>query len=234
MNDRSNVSVLVPAAGRGMRLGGERKQFRLLGGASILVRTLEVFERHPLIASLIVAAPPGEVAGLADTLRQEGIHKLLDVVPGGATRQDSVAAALAVVPEDVSIVLVHDSVRPLLPSDCVTAIVEVVDEHGAAALALPLADTVRKGEHDVFGPTVPRSGLYRMQTPQGFRRDWFDEAHRAARDGGYSATDDVDLVQRIGRSVRIVHGAATNLKITTPSDWDLAEALWARRHAPAS
>ncbi len=213
---------------------GKRKQFRLLGGTPILVRTLAVFESHPLVGSLVVAAPPREVAALEDTLRRAGIRKLLDVVPGGATRQESVAAALAALPEDVSVVLVHDAVRPLLPSDRVTAVIEAVREWGAAALALPVADTLRRGQDDAFGPIVSRAGLYRMQTPQGFRRDWFEEAHRAAQNGEYDATDDAALVQRIGRTVRIVEGTSTNVKITTPSDWELAEALWESMHSPAS
>ena len=226
MNDLYNVAVLIPAAGRGARMGGRTKQFRLLGGTPILLRTLGVFENHPMIDSVVVAVRPEDVEGMADTLRNHGIRKTLDVVPGGKSRQESVAAAFAVLSEAVDIVLVHDAVRPFLPHDRVSAIIEAVREHGAAALAVPLTDTLRRGDGEIFGPTVDRSRLYRMQTPQGFRRDWFEEAHRTARVEGYSETDDVALVQRMGHTVRIVEGTSTNIKITTPSDWVLAQALW--------
>ena len=234
MNDRSKVAVLIPAAGHGARMGGTPKQFRLLGGSTILLRTLGVFESHPLIDSLAVAVHSDAVEGLADALRRKGIHKTFDVVAGGSSRQESVAAALAVLPDTVDVVLVHDAVRPFLPSGRITAVIEAVREHGAAALAVPLTDTLRRGERGLFGHTIDRSGLYCMQTPQGFRRDWFEDAHERARQGGYSETDDVALVQRLGRDVKIVEGTSSNIKITTPADWALAKALWESEQAEIS
>lgn len=227
MNDRPNVAVLVPAAGRGLRMGGEPKQFRDLGGAPILQQTLSIFQAHPDVDAIIVAAPSNEVVNLRGRLRHAGISKLMDVVAGGASRQDSVGAALGALPSSVDIVLVHDAVRPFVPADRISAIVQEVRKYGAAALAISLSDTLRKGSDGAFGATVPRSGLYRMQTPQGFRRDWFEDAHKKAQQEAYQETDDVALVQRLGHPVRIVPGASTNIKITTPDDWQLAQALWA-------
>ncbi len=234
MIDRPKVAVLVPAAGRGARIGGTRKQFRELGGSSILHQTLALFDLHPQVDVVVVAAPPKECANLPDELRRAGISKLLDVVPGGSSRQDSVASALAALPPSVEIVLVHDAVRPFLPADRLTAVLDAVFDCGAAALAVPVPDTLRKGDGDSFGSTVLRSGLYRMQTPQGFRRDWLEKAHRQARRSGYRETDDVGLVQRAGYVVRIVKGASTNIKITTPEDWELARALWENIRAETS
>lgn len=234
MTDPSEVAVIIPAAGRGLRIGGKKKQFRLLGGTPILVRTLQSFDRHPLVGSLVVVVPPDDVTTAGDSLRAEGIEKLLEVVAGGKSRQASVAAALSVLSPQISLVLVHDGVRPLLPNRCITAVIEAVHEFGAAALALPVADTLRSSDGAYFDETVPRSGLYRMQTPQGFRRDWFDEAHHAARESNYSATDDVALLQRFGRKVRIVEGDSSNIKITTPSDLALAEALLAAQKTAVS
>ncbi len=220
------VAVLVPAAGEGKRLGGHRKQFRRLGGQPLLVQTLGVFERHPQVDHLLVAAPDEAAEVLELELRASGLTKLVAVVPGGATRQASVCAALRAVPPGVEVVLVHDAVRPFVAPAHLTDVIAAVRAGGAAALAIPIVDTLRRGLGYHFGETVPREGLYRMQTPQGFRRDWFEAAHEAARRLGYLATDDVDLVQRAGRSVRIIAGSAINIKITTPEDWDLALLLW--------
>jgi 2-C-methyl-D-erythritol 4-phosphate cytidylyltransferase len=223
----AGVAVLVPAAGQGLRLGGSTpKQFRQLGGQPLLVQTLLRFEHHPAVDHLVVAAPAAELASLRDVLPAAGLTKLAAIVAGGATRQDSVGAALAAAPEGAGIVLVHDAVRPFITAESISAVIAAVWADGAAALALPMTDTVRRGVEGRFGETVPRAGLYRMQTPQGFRRDWFTAAHAAAVRRGFQATDDVDLVQHLGHSVRIVPGSPRNVKITTPDDWDLARLLW--------
>jgi 2-C-methyl-D-erythritol 4-phosphate cytidylyltransferase len=220
------VAVLIPAAGEGTRLGGRRKQFRRLGGEPLLVQTLRVFERHPEIDHLLVAAPDEATEVLEAELRRVGLLKLAAVVAGGATRQASVQSALAAVPPDVDVVLVHDAVRPFVEAAHLSAVIQAVRAEGAAALALPVVDTMRYGDAAGFGATVAREGLYRMQTPQGFRRDWFEEAHDQAGAQHVMATDDVELVQRLGRPVRIIVGSPRNIKITTPEDWELAQLLW--------
>lgn len=221
------VAVVIPAAGFGRRMGGApgepRKQFRTLDGAPVLVRTLEVFERHPDVASIVVAGPVGEADELESELSGYGLTKLHAVVEGGATRQESVGRGLDAVPADSGIVLVHDAVRPFLPADRLRAVIDAAREHGAAALAVPMADTVRRGT-EVFGETIPRDGLWRMQTPQAFQIEILREAH--AHFAEVPGTDEVELVQRLGHAVRIVEGSALTFKITTPADWALAEALW--------
>ncbi len=203
-------------------MGRARKQFRTLGGAPVLVQTLRVFERHPAVAALVVAGPVAEADDLADEIRGYDLTKLYAVVEGGATRQESVGRGLDAVPADTDLVLVHDAVRPFLPADRLSAVIAAARDHGAAALAVPVADTVRRGS-GTFGETVPRDGLWRMQTPQAFRLDLLREAHTAA---DVSGTDEVELVQRLGYAVQIVEGSALTFKITTPDDWALAEALW--------
>jgi 2-C-methyl-D-erythritol 4-phosphate cytidylyltransferase len=126
------------------------------------------------------------------------------------------------------VVLVHDAVRPFVKGREVQRLVQSVRTHGAASLALPVADTLREASEDVFGETVPRQDLYRMQTPQGFRRAWLEDAHHAAATADEQpATDDVGLVQRQGRTVRLVQGSRRNFKITTTGDWQMAQQLWA-------
>ena len=225
--DANEVAVLVPAAGEGSRLGGARKQFRMLGDRPLLVQVLLVFERHPAVGHLVVAVPEEHVREVSDRLQAEGLSKLSAVVSGGDSRQSSVQSALRAVPAPVEVVLVHDAVRPFVQARAVRRVVEAVRTHGAASLALPVADTLREAEEEVFGETVPRDGLFQMQTPQGFRRAWLEEAHRnAAQSDGVPATDDVGLVQRIGRSVQCVRGHRRNFKITTKGDWTLAQQLW--------
>ncbi len=221
------VAVLIPAAGRGARMGGTRKQFRALGGKPVLVQTLLVFERHPEVDYLVVAAPADAVEQLREALVNEGLTKLAAVVSGGASRQDSVGCALAAAPEDTGVILVHDAVRPFVVPDHISTAIAAVRTHGAAALAVPVVDTLRRGTDGQFGATVPRDGLYRMQTPQGCRHDWFEQAHARAREHGYQATDDVDLVQQAGFPVQIIAGSIDNIKITTPDDWVQAQARFA-------
>lgn len=225
-SDAHEVAVLVPAAGEGTRLGGPRKQFRTLGDRPLLVQTLFPFERHPAVGHLVVAVPEGGIQDVSDRLQAEGLSTLTAVVRGGSSRQASVRHALRAVPSEVEVVLVHDAVRPFVAADEVGALVDAVRTHGAAALALPVADTLRRGDENTFGETVSRDGLYRMQTPQGFRREWLEEAHRAAAAEDVTATDDVGLVQRVGHDVHVVEGSRRNVKITTPADWAFAQQLW--------
>ncbi len=225
--DLNEVAVLVPAAGEGRRLGGERKQFRTLGDRPLLVQVLLVFERHPGVDHLVVAAPEHHVGEVSDRLQAEGLSKLTAVVSGGDSRQSSVRHALRAVPTPVGLVLVHDAVRPFVQARDVQKVIDATRTHGAASLALPVADTLRTAEVEVFGETVPRRGLYRMQTPQGFRRAWLEEAHReAAETDDAPATDDVGLVQRAGWDVYHVPGDRRNFKITRKGDWRLAQQLW--------
>lgn len=222
----NEVAVLLPAAGRGRRLGGTPKQFRTLGDRPMVVQVALLFEQHSAVGHLVVAAPEARVQAVSDRGRAEGLSTLTAVVSGGESRQASVRRALRAVPDPVEIVLVHDAARPFVSAAQVQAVVEAVRANGAAALAVPVADTLRKGSDEAFGETVPRVDLYRMQTPQGFRRDWLEQAHRAAAGSDAPATDDVELVQRTGRTVTPVKGSRRNFKITTPADWRLAQALW--------
>ncbi len=223
---KGEVAVLVPAAGSGRRLGGPRKQFRELGGKPVLVQTLFVFERHPSVQHIIVATPAEAVRPLRQELRRVGVTKLRAVVPGGETRQESVLAALEAVPEDVDVILVHDAVRPFVRLSLVTDVIEAARAHGAAAPAVPVADTLRRATDGWFGETVARDGLWRMQTPQAFRREWLYEAHGRAREDEIDATDDVELVRRLGLDVVLVAGSEDNSKITTPDDWERATSFW--------
>lgn len=220
------VAVLIPAAGQGRRLGGPPKQFRELGKHPVLAQVLLTFEWHPAVGHAVVAAPEDRVTEVTDRLQAEGFSILTAVVSGGRDRQASVRHALRAVPDAVRTVLVHDAARPFVAAAQIQAVVQTAQNDGAASLAVPVADTLRRGESGHFGNTVSREGLYRMQTPQGFRRGWLERAHRRAASGDGAATDDVALVQRVGHDVTRVPGSRRNFKITTPEDWSLAQQLW--------
>jgi 2-C-methyl-D-erythritol 4-phosphate cytidylyltransferase len=229
------VAAIVPAAGRGERLGpGQPKALRELGGVPMLVHAVRALSRARLVDLVVVAAPPdgvGEVTGLLATY---DIGAQLRVVAGGAHRQDSVARALATLPGDVQVVLVHDAARPLAPSELTDAVAAaVLAGHPAVVPGLAMADTVKRvgGPEGAFEPvteTVPRCDLRSIQTPQGFDRVVLAKAHAAA---DAVATDDAGLVERLGIPVVVIAGSTEAFKITRPIDLMLAEAVLAERRA---
>jgi 2-C-methyl-D-erythritol 4-phosphate cytidylyltransferase len=217
----------VPAAGQGLRLGGGTpKALRELGDVPMLVHAVRSLARAGGIGAIIVAAPPDDVSGV------RGLLSSVDncvVVAGGATRQESVSLALAAVPQDFGIVLVHDAARPFVPAHVVDSVIDAVTAGAVAVIpALPVVDTVKQVDGDLVVRTVDRSALRAVQTPQGFRRDVLAAAHRAAADGGFGAdgaTDDAGMVEALGRPVTVVPGSEEAFKVTRPFDLLVAEAL---------
>ncbi|SCL67103.1 2-C-methyl-D-erythritol 4-phosphate cytidylyltransferase [Micromonospora chersina] len=224
LNPRGDVAVLVPAAGAGVRLGpGAPKALRLLGGEPLLVHAVRRIAAAPSVHTVVVAAPAADVEAVRAMLAPVAP---VTVVPGGAERQASVAAALAAVPAGPDIVLVHDAARALTPPELVESVAAAVRAgHDAVIPVLPVVDTVKEvdaGER-VLG-TVDRAALRAVQTPQGFRRSVLTAAHEAAGD---ALTDDAGLVEKLGVPVDCVPGSELALKITRPFDLALAEHLLA-------
>ena len=224
--EASQVGVVLPAGGSGQRMaapGQPSKQFRLLGGAPLVVQTARVFQRHAEVGPVVVVVPAGEEQATRTLLAEHEVRA--EVTTGGTSRQASVARGVAALPAGVRWVLVHDAVRPFVTQAVIASLIRVAGEHGAAAAALPVADTLRRGGvGPFFGETVSRDGLWSMQTPQTARRDWLLRA--AANAAGHVATDEVGLLQHAGYPVRIVEGDPRTFKVTRPADWRLAEALW--------
>lgn len=226
--------MIVPAAGRGERLGpGAPKALRELGGSSLLVRAVRTLLTARDVDVVCVAAPPSpegvaEVRALVSSL--PGDTRDVMVVPGGASRQESVALALAALPADCTVVLVHDAARALTPVDLIESVVAAVRSgRGAVVPVLPVADTIKSVDAGgAVTATVDRSVLRAVQTPQGFSRDVLAKAH-AESDPTAPATDDAGLVEALGLPVHTVPGHAEAFKITTPFDLVLAEAVLRRR-----
>jgi 2-C-methyl-D-erythritol 4-phosphate cytidylyltransferase len=219
--------AIVPAGGHGARMGSRRpKQYLRLGRAPILVATLRALGRARSLAGIVVAVPAAHVSATRRLLTRARVPKILDVVAGGADRQESVWRGLQRVPEDARFVVVHDAVRPFVTPDLIER-VRAAAAAGAATCGLPVRDTVKRVTDGVVAATVPRQGLWLTQTPQAFARDLLWEAHDKARRDGFAGTDDAVLVERLGMPVAMVPGLAQNLKITTPEDLRTARA-WVR------
>ncbi|MEU4425480.1 2-C-methyl-D-erythritol 4-phosphate cytidylyltransferase [Actinoplanes sp. NPDC024001] len=222
LNARGDVAVVVPAAGAGVRLGpGAPKALRLLEGEPLLIHAIRRVAAAPSVRMIVVAAPPADVDAVRSLLAPVAP---VTVVAGGAERQESVAAALAVVPDEVGIVLVHDAARCLAPVSLVERVAAAVRDGADAVIpVLPVVDTIKEVAPDgaVLG-TVDRSVLRAVQTPQGFRASTLRAAHAAAAD---SHTDDAGAVEKLGRPVHCVPGSDLALKITRPIDLAVATHL---------
>lgn len=213
--------------------GSVRKQFRFLGGVPLVVHSLRILQASPVIEKIVLAVPQADISYCrTDIVEAHRFTKVTDVVAGGQERQDSVRNALAVIGEEIEIVVVHDAVRPFLTESMVKDVVAAAKARGAAIIALPMRDTVKQvGADHVIERTVDRRPLWLAQTPQAFRRDWLQEAHRKAQGEGIAATDDAYLLEWMGRPVTVVEGSGENIKVTRPEDMIIGEAILASRQA---
>jgi 2-C-methyl-D-erythritol 4-phosphate cytidylyltransferase/2-C-methyl-D-erythritol 2,4-cyclodiphosphate synthase len=214
------VTAIIAAAGAGRRLGGHvPKQFLDIDGRSLVERSVAAFDAHPAVHDLIVVVPRGFVEDGGVPLPRP--RKPLQVVEGGDRRQDSVANAVARVPETTEVVLVHDAARPFVSPAVISRTIEAAAAHGAAIAAVPAVDTVKRVRHTsggrVIEETIPRESVYLAQTPQAFRRDVIRQVVDLAR-GGAEATDEAALAERAGLPVHVVEGDRDNVKITTTED----------------
>ncbi len=224
------MGVIVPAAGRGTRLGGGPKQYQLIGGVPMVLRALRPFVSHPDVRQVVLVLPPEDAAAPPAFL--SGLGAGLAIVGGGAERADSVAAGLAALDPACAVVLVHDAARPFVERGVIDAVIARARAGEGAVAAVPVSDTLKQAapeDGSRVARTVSRDGLWRAQTPQGFPRAVLERAHAAARttSSGLS-TDDAALVERTGVPVRLVADSPRNLKVTTAADLALAELIAGR------
>jgi 2-C-methyl-D-erythritol 4-phosphate cytidylyltransferase len=234
------VIVIIPAAGLGTRMVSQpnaknkktapSKQFAQLGGVPILIHTLRKFLTSPAVAEVYIALRKNEIVGVRTLLKSEAkdLRKKIELVEGGEHRQDSVSRALATVsaaPDDI--VLVHDAVRPFVSEEIIQDVVRAAETFGAAIAGLPAVDTIKQVERTAQGAvitsTISRERVVLAQTPQGFRYDVLKKAFDEAAADDFMGTDEASLVERSGHEVMVVMGSPRNIKITTPTDMELAE-----------
>jgi 2-C-methyl-D-erythritol 4-phosphate cytidylyltransferase/2-C-methyl-D-erythritol 2,4-cyclodiphosphate synthase len=221
-----SIYALVLAAGRGVRFGGETpKQYLPLGGASVLRHAVTAFTAHSRIDGVLLTIRPEDRETYNAALA--GLD-LLEAIPGGAERQDSVRLGLeALAPQRPSRVLIHDGARPFPEAGLIDRVIDALDRAPAAIPGLPLGDTIKRVADGKIRETVDRSGLWRVQTPQGFHFEAILAAHRAA--AGQALTDDAAVAEAAGIAPLIVAGSEDNLKVTTAEDLAAAERLIAAR-----
>ncbi len=240
----AQMAVILPAAGRSTRFASStrlnavehgphdashpalrKKPFVTLKGEPIWYRSVIPFLYRADVVKVVIAVSPEDLdwflTRFADQLSR---MRSVEVVAGGAERSDTVEAALRLIPESVELIAVHDAARPLIQSETIEAVVQAARRTGAAIPATPISSTIKRVDSsNRITETVPRADLWAAQTPQIVRQDWLRQAF--AQRGAFQPTDEAQLIERLGRPVEVVPGLASNIKITTQDDLDLAEAL---------
>jgi 2-C-methyl-D-erythritol 4-phosphate cytidylyltransferase len=224
------VQAIIPAAGAGLHQGESSARVLLpVGGRSLIRRTLEAFDRYAEISGITLLISQRNLLEVTRELEQDGWHKAIDIRLGGERRQDSVRIgleSLSQTPPDF--VVAHDGAHPLVNDELIHAGLEAARAFGASTAAIPVHHTDKHvdGSGFVHG-TVERSDLMQVQTPQVFRYDWLLEAHEKATREGIVVEDDAELIEKLGRPVKVFSGSHRNLKVTTREDALLVEALLA-------
>jgi 2-C-methyl-D-erythritol 4-phosphate cytidylyltransferase len=224
----SRAAAIIPAAGRGTRTGLKTpKTFLDLGGRPLLAHTIALFAAHRRICLVQPVLPRTHLRRFQTRiLDRYGWSSCRPAIAGGRERQDSVAAGLRALPEEIEYVVIHDGARPFATPALIGRVLAAARRYGAALAAVPVQDTIKKVSPDLFlDGTVDRRTLWLAQTPQAFSVGLLREAHARAREAGLQATDDAALVEALGHPVRVVPGSLLNFKITTREDLALARVL---------
>jgi len=229
----SYVTAIVLAAGRGLRFKSKiTKPLIEIKSSPIIIYCLEIFSRHPYIKDIIVVANSKNLKSIINKIDQYRIGKIRDIVLGGKRRQDSVAKGLKAVDSRTDLVLVHDAARPFIDKEIVSALIKEAKKSGAAIAGVPVKVTVKEATKPqshkatsgaIVKRTLNRNSLWEVQTPQVFKKELILKAYK--KFGKREVTDDASLVERLGAKVKIIRGPHYNIKITTPSDLILAEAI---------
>jgi 2-C-methyl-D-erythritol 4-phosphate cytidylyltransferase len=226
------VAALIPAAGSGQRMGGDvPKPYLLLGGREILAHTLDVFETCPAVHEVwVMVSADQQVYCRREIVERYGFAKVQGVVIGGDERQASVWRGLQRVSLEVDLVIIHDGVRPFIDHALIDNTLSGAAAHGAAIAAVPLKDTVKRiSPQGRVEATLSRDHLWRIQTPQAFRRPLLQEAFEHAWQHQLVVTDEAGLVEAYGHPVYVIQGREQNIKITTPDDLAMCERLIDKR-----
>jgi 2-C-methyl-D-erythritol 4-phosphate cytidylyltransferase len=218
----AKVSAIIVAAGGSERMGGIDKMFAPINGRPALARVLDTFQRCKKIDRIIVVMGANNLEACRKMVAVEGWSKVKDIVPGGKRRQDSVAEGLKHI-KDAGWVVIHDGARLLVTVDLIERGLEAAKDTGAAVAAVPVTDTIKAvGDGEIVNKTLSRQNLRAIQTPQVFRTDVIKDTYKSVRG---DVTDDAALVEKAGYKVKLYMGAYGNIKITTPDDLAVAEAL---------
>ena len=228
------LTAIIVAAGDSRRMGFD-KLFAAIAGEPVIAHTIRAFERARSVDGIIVVAREDRHDEIKRIVRDENFKKVKSIIPGGKRRQDSVRAALDHLESVIRYVAVHDAARPLITAEQIDRVFAQAQIHGAAALAEPINDTLKRADADlVVTQAVDRHQMYAMQTPQIFARQLIEEAYRAVYAEDISVTDEVSAVERFGRKIALVLNDDFNFKITYPRDLPLAEFVLKQRRKPVA
>ena len=223
------AGAVIPAAGKGSRFG-EKKQFKLLKGAPLLNHVLTPFLQSDLIYEIIVVVPEEQVQQIKTQVRSMPKTKNIRVVSGGERRQDSVSNGVKVLSNQCKLVCIHDVVRPFVTKDMINETIKRCGKYDGAIIATQAQDTIKRVQNLKIKETINRSEIWQAQTPQSFQREKLIEALESADRDGVTGLDEAFLLERIGYYVSVIVGTSANIKITTPEDWFVAEAIWEERY----
>ncbi len=223
------AAAVIVAAGRGERFGVAVKVLTEVGGRPMLAWTLDAVARAPSVSEVVVVAGQHSEHGIRELIDAGPWPYPVMIVPGGARRHDSVMAGVRATSGAVDLVLIHDAARPLVTADLFEFCAASARLHGAAIVAVPVCDTIKRVHDDAIIETIPRSDLWAAQTPQGFHRNLLLDASERADQRDLDVTDEASLLERLGHRVQIVPGSSTNLKVTRAEDLHVADALLRRR-----
>ena len=227
MKRKGTVAAVILAAGLGTRFGAEHpKQLALIDGTPAVVRSLDAFDRSPLIGEIVLVVTPGLIASYGTLLSSYEFEKLKCVIDGGDTRMASAIRGMEAISDEMKYIAVHDAARCLVTGKMIKDVCEAAFDYGAAIAASPARDTLKSADKKKnIVSTVPRDNTWYAATPQVFEANLYRAAAYVAKRDGISVTDDASMVEHIGRSVRLVDCGSTNIKITYPEDAAVAEAI---------
>lgn len=219
------AAAIIVAAGSGQRFGHAGKSFALTGGMPMAWWSLKAASEAATINEIVLVCGEHSQSAASALLGVFDTAKPVALALGGARRQDSALAGIAATSVDVDVVAIHDAARPLVTSELFDKTVDAARKHGAAIVAVPVADTIKRIAGDTVQQTVPREDLVAVQTPQAFRKPLLLEAFAARAQAGIAVTDEAALIESLGHPVHVVVGRSDNIKVTYPSDLTVIEAL---------
>ncbi|WYP26676.1 2-C-methyl-D-erythritol 4-phosphate cytidylyltransferase [Alkalihalobacillus sp. FSL W8-0930] len=223
-------SIVIPAAGQGKRMkAGKNKQFIEVNQTPLIAYTLQVFEEDEQCKQIILVANEYEIEAMQDIVRAYNIQKVTRIAVGGMERQQSVYEGLKQLSGPDEIVMVHDGARPFIRESIIHELVKATSKDGGAVVGVRMKDTVKRVSQNAIVETIDRSELWAVQTPQAFWRDSLLDGHKRAEEEGFVATDDASIMEWVGSKIVMVEGDYSNLKITTPEDLLMAEAILRKR-----
>jgi len=223
---KEKFGVVIVAGGSSSRMQGVDKQTLCLDDVPVLVRSILPFTKIPAVHEIVVVCREEFLPVMMELVKEFDLQKISSIVRGGDSRQQSVLKGIEALSDEVEYFAIHDGARPFIQEEVILRCMENAVVYGAATAAVPSKDTIKVADSEGFICSTPdRSTLYLTQTPQIFRRDWYLQAVEQARIDGVDCTDDCQLLERMGRKVYLSMGSYFNIKITTPEDIPMAEAI---------